>query len=813
MVDTNFEESFSASYSAQYHEGEKTGVANASSQVPCKRGRAVCYSQISKIPAGGRPFLQVQHPIRLPMSFFLAFFVFCCCAQTLPGQAPGESAGADFETLAKLAAAAREAGNAGEAIRDYRRALELRPSWEEGWWFLGTLQYDGDHYSEAMVAFQKLVELAPNAGPAWNFLGLCEFETKDYENSLEHLKKGEILGDGDDPEIARVSRYHLALLLIRDGEFDAAKDLLAATFGKSQMSAQVKVATGLAMLGVPLLPEEVDPSRDALIHAAGEVASAIAQGHDPDKALEAFRTLSDGFPSTPLLHYAYGRALASVGRNEEALAQQKEEARVSPKNALPRIEIGLLELHLQHPAEAQSAAEQAVQLAPDSAAAHRALGNALLALGKKERGEIELDVAKNLAPEKRRRDVEVARLYERPSESAKRDDTPASAKQSSGTATASFEELSRRAGAAQTAGNRDLAMQNYEQALQIQADWADGRWNLAMLYYSAGRYREAISELEKWVQHQPDFGTAWAVMGLCEFEIKDYSNALIHLQRGAELGLGGSPESVRFAKYRLAVLFNRNRQFERATETLAAESGAGPLSREIQLTLGMALLRMPQMPEQIEGSSTQLVQTAGEIAALLQKSKYDLAYPKFQSLLREYPAVPFLHYAYGTALGALSQYDEAEIQLRMESQISPASELPYVRLASLALKRHRPAEAMPEAQRAVQLAHDSAEAHYVLGRACLELGQEREAVQELEAASRLAPGSPEVHFNLAKAYSKAKMPEKAEEERAIFARLNALAEKQRSLSGNQAYGGSHDAVEFSPSRVEENKASAPERPQ
>jgi hypothetical protein len=84
-------------------------------------------------------------------------------------------------------------------------------------------------------------------------------------------------------------------------------------------------------------------------------------------------------------------------------------------------------------------------------------------------------------------------------------------------------------------------------------------------------------------------------------------------------------------------------------------------------------------------------------------------------------------------------------------------------------------------------------------------------VRELETASKLAPGSPEVHFNLAKAYARAKLPEKAEQERAIFARLNALAEQQRSRSGNQSDGGSHNAADFTPNRAETEKTSAPQR--
>jgi hypothetical protein len=92
------------------------------------------------------------------------------------------------------------------------------------------------------------------------------------------------------------------------------------------------------------------------------------------------------------------------------------------------------------------------------------------------------------------------------------------------------------------------------------------------------------------------------------------------------------------------------------------------------------------------------------------------------------------------------------------------------------------------------------------------LGQQETAVRELEMASKLAPGSPEVHFNLAKAYAKAKLTEKAEQERAIFARLNALAEQQRSRSGNQAYSGSHNAEGLAPAGVEAGKAAAPEQP-
>ena len=779
------------------------------------RPALVCYFQELLAPPRESPVMQVQLTTRSHPRFFLAIVLVCWSTVVVFGQSSTSSqqnAGTeDFEAVAKSATALRDAGHADDAIRDYRRAVKINPRWEEGWWYLGTLLYDGDHYSEAIPAFQKLAELVPSAGPAWDFLGLCEFETKDYDNSLAHLEKGLALGDADDPETARVAKYHLALLLIRSGESDEGATLLASTLGESEVAPQIKIALALAMLHVPLLPKEIDPSQDGLISAAGEAASAVAQNNSA-KALAAFPSLLKDYPGTPYLHYAFGKALASAGRDEEALKQQREEARVSPQSALPWIAISQLELHLQHPQEALHAAEQAVQRSPDSLVSHKTLAEVLQASGRKEKAAAELAVADKLVPEKPRPEKRIALLYSHHVEAWPEGNVQAASHPPSDSGSSSFEELSSRAEAAQAAGDADHAIQNYQRALQLRPEWEDGRWNLAMLHYSAGHYPEAISELKIWVERQPNFGTAWAVMGLCEFEIKDYKNALVHLQRGEQLGFGGSPEAVGLARYRLAVLENRSGQFESAMETLLPGTRSETIAKEVQVALGMALLRMRSLPEQVEPSKIALVQSAGEIAALLQNSKYDQAYPKFQILLKEYPSVPFLHYAYGTALAALSQFDEAETQLRAELQISPESELPYISLASVALKRYRPAEALSAAQRAVQLAPDSAESHYVLGRACLELGQNEQAIHDLELSSKLAPGSPEVHFNLARAYARAKLPEKAEQERVTFARLNALAEQRRSHSGNQAYRGSHDAVELAPARIETVKTATPQRP-
>ncbi len=731
-----------------------------------------------------------------PGAFVLPFLVACCIciapvaagAQTLEQKTP-ES----FESLTQSASAEREAGKVEEAVRDYQRALEIRPDWVEGWWYLGTLLYDADRYQDAVPAFQRLVQLAPKLGPAWNFLGLCEYELKDYTSALTHLEKGREFGSGEDPEIARVSAYHLGLLLIRNGEFERGSATLLTTAAKGQISPQIKTALALAMLRVPLLPEQVDPSRDALLQAAGDAATDLAL-NDSAKALGVFPKLLSEYPDTPYLHYGYGLALAAEDRPKEAIEQQKKEVAISPYSALPWIQLTSLQLEMKRPDNALRSAERAVQLAPDSPAAHRALSQALKAVGRDQQAGEELKRAENLTPEKPMPEARIASLYGHRFEAAA---AKFGANSSTSESSDGFDELARQAAAAQAAGDTAASIERYRAALQRRPDWDEGRWSMAMLCYSTGRYSEAASALKDFLARNPNNGTAWAVMGLSEFETHEYDNAIIHLQRGRELGFGGSPESVQLANYRLGTLLIHSGQFDSATEVLASDQGSGPLAKEIEFARGMAMLRMALLPEQVDTSKRALVQECGQIAALLTQSRYDEAFAKLQELLKRYPTVSFLHYSYGNALIALSQYDEAQEQMRGEIEISPDSPLPYIRLASIALRQHRPADALVPAQHALRLAPGSAEGHYLLGRANLELGHAETAVAELLKASTLAPGSPEVHFNLAKAYAKANLPDKAEQERATFTRLNALAEEQRSHQGNQSYSGPRDASDFS----------------
>jgi tetratricopeptide (TPR) repeat protein len=726
--------------------------------------------------------------------FSLALFLIFTAGAARGQQSPPEdNPSAMFEQLSAQAASAREAGRVDEAIRFYQSALKLQPDWAEGWWYLGTLNYDADRYAEAITALQSLVALNPQMGPALAFLGLSEFETKDYKNSLAHLQQAQQQGSGEDAELAKVATYHLALLFNWSGEFEKTVELLGPGLGRSRPPDEIKAALGMALLRIPLLASEVDPGKDALIHAAGE-AAALLEGGNSAAAADALRQLLLEYPKTPYLHYAYAAALAGTGKYEEDLRELAEETRVSPRSALPYVRMASLNLQLHHAKAALPSARRAVLLAPRSTAAHEVLARTLKNLREIQEATKELAVAEKLESNAVEVDLAQRQLYvrSRAGENASQQTAiagtsgqqPAAATDSEN----SFEALAQKAAAAQAAGQMDATVTYYQRALALRPEWEEGWRNLGTVYYASARYADAVVALKNAVAINARNGNSWTLLGLSEFETKDYKNSRIHLERGRDLGLAANAAAVRFARYHLAVLLNRDGDFDRATELLTPESGSGPLEEQVKFVLGMALLRIPLLPDELDHANDALVRLAGETAALLTESKYDQAFSRFQQLLKMNSRTPYLHYAYGCALASVSRYDEAEEQLLEETKTTPGSALPFLRRSTIALQLRHAESAAQLAQRAVQLAPESAEGHFLLGRSWLELGKTADSMKELETARGLAPNSPEVRFSLARAYAKAGQPDAAQQERAAFERLNALVQSQRSHTGSQAYG-------------------------
>jgi tetratricopeptide (TPR) repeat protein len=317
-----------------------------------------------------------------------------------------------FQEAAERATAAR-ADHPDEAIRWYREAVRLRPSWDEGWWYLGALSYERGESAEAARAFSRFVELKPDSGPAWALLGLSEFQRKDYDAALRHLTKGLSLGTVGNAEIRDAVYYHVALLRIRAGQFVLAVEPLSVLASANPESPSLVTACGLALLRMPYLPDGVPEDRKELVRMAGGASCAALALQDA--AGPRFEELLRRYPKTPNLHYGYGTYLLrrDEGNPAAAVAQFEKEIEVDPGAVYARLEIAYERIKEGQHAQALPYAEEAVRLAPGLFAAHNALGRALFETGQVERGIAELEEAVRLAPDSRHARATLAGAYAR----------------------------------------------------------------------------------------------------------------------------------------------------------------------------------------------------------------------------------------------------------------------------------------------------------------------------------------------------------------------------------------------------------------
>ena len=226
------------------------------------------------------------------------------------------------------AEAARKQNRVDAAMALYKKGVAIEPSWEEGWWSLGTLHYSLDHFDEAREAFRHLTAIQPNAGAPWAMLGLSEFETKRYDQALSHLLHATDLHSGQDQTIADEANFHLAWLLTRNQEYESAMKILGLFAQRNLNDAKYIEAMGIAALRKPLLPPELVPTDRQLVMDVGRVMYDATALRTTEAGAE-FKILVDKYPETPNIHYLYGSFLMFADANN-GLREMKKELEFSP---------------------------------------------------------------------------------------------------------------------------------------------------------------------------------------------------------------------------------------------------------------------------------------------------------------------------------------------------------------------------------------------------------------------------------------------------------------------------------------------------
>jgi tetratricopeptide (TPR) repeat protein len=321
-------------------------------------------------------------------------------------QSPAEPS---FGQLSADADAAREAGNTTRAADLYTQAVRINPSWPDGWWYLGKLNYNANKYAQAVDAFTHYLTLVPNAAPATALRGLCEFELANYPSSLRDVQHALSLGAADGSRNTQILRYHQGLLLTKLGRFEEALDSYRYFSRQHLSSSDLMVAVGLAALRLPLLPREADAAQTAISTDVGNAVFLLLSGDSP-AAAQAFATFFERYPATPNVHYTWGYLLYPTDP-DTAVAQFQQELSVYPANAIDRSMLAWALLMDNSAAEALPEAKKAAEEAPALPMAQLSLGRALLETGDAKSAIQVLEKALSLDPQNLEVHLALARAY------------------------------------------------------------------------------------------------------------------------------------------------------------------------------------------------------------------------------------------------------------------------------------------------------------------------------------------------------------------------------------------------------------------
>ncbi len=298
-----------------------------------------------------------------------------CAAQETP---------AGFDDLSARAAAARDQQHIPLAIQLYTQAEQLKPDWQEGWWYLGVLQYSSNQFSGAIDAFTHLLKLAPTAVPAMALRGLCEFETGAYDDALRDLEEAVAHGALNQPHNEEIIRFHLAQLLAHASRFQDSLEQYR-FFAEHHVDApDLTIGIGLAGMRIPTFPKDVAPQDRDLYQAVGSAGYIFLSG-DNEKADSAFAELFVRFPSVANIHYFYGFLLFPHDPGL-AIDQFRNELAVNPTNETANALLAFTLVIAGRFNEAIEPAQRAYANSPDTEISQLALGRSLAETGETKRG-------------------------------------------------------------------------------------------------------------------------------------------------------------------------------------------------------------------------------------------------------------------------------------------------------------------------------------------------------------------------------------------------------------------------------------------
>jgi tetratricopeptide (TPR) repeat protein len=672
------------------------------------------------------------------------------------------------EALQTLAEAHSGAGDFDRSVSLFEHALELAPEDRDLRLDFALSRFQAGKLAEARALAEKVVETEATNSGARSLLGHILFAEGDYKGAREHLEAAVVAAPSFDVG------YLLGLTYIKLNDLTRARLLFDDMVTGLGDTAQIHILFGRAY---------GKGEWEALDNAIAELKKAIAkdaqirEGHyllgmayltrDGESAfpnaVPEFHTELENSPNDPRCHYMLGYIALKRHDPKTAESELKRAVALDPKNPDPLVYLGQLFADAGRDEEAETTMRKSIalsQVGPDDvliSRAHYVLGRILLKKSRKEEGQKELEISKDLRDRERpsdqprdpSRDPKGHKFAEAGNFSEENDVAlPGAPKPASPEllkqAQALDEEL--KISIADAYNNLGvIAAQKKQFAaatgyFQHASQWnssletLDRNWGMAEFY--ANHYSQAIPLLARHLARQAGDVRVRAALGLSHFMLQDYQKTLDTL-RPISSEVDGDPG----LSYSYAVSLVKTGDYDEGVRRLKTLDATGAHAAEIHSLLGQAFA---------------------------DQQDYEAAIAEYRKSLAIDPNDSQPHFYNGLALLRAGRTSEAADEFRSSLQLSPGDARAKYHLAYALVQNQQRDEAFALLNQVIQQDPRYADAYYELGKLQLERGDTRAAISSLEAGTKLSPDSEYIHYQLAMAYRRDSRTSDAERELATY---------------------------------------------
>jgi tetratricopeptide (TPR) repeat protein len=438
-------------------------------------------------------------------------------------------------------------GKIEEATEQYRRAIQLTPNFSTAQYNFGRALAALGRYEEAMEHFRHAVELNPDFAEAHNNLGLLLAGSGKREEAIEHYRRALQA----EPKLA-VAHINLAAAL----------------------SAQGKAEEAITHYQRSL---ELEPKRASAHVDLGEILAARGR---LDEAMSHFRRALEIEPNLATAHFGLGRALSQKDRLDEAIAHYKLAIKNDPKMAVAHYNLG--NAYFKRGERVQDMIwfgdaidqyELAVKLQPDYALAYYNMGNALLKVGDSYRAIQNYQLA-----------------------------------QKHGFTGVEF--YTNYGSALEGEGLKDHAVNQFRRALEINPRYGPAHYNWGNLLLKEGKLKEAIEHYRRALEYNPKYVEAITNMGSAFETAGDKEEALKQYNAALKINPRFAP-----AHFNLAMLLAQRGETDAAISHFRNVVQINAWDVEARVYLGRLLARTGQVDEAAAEFKTVLKRYPGFSAA------------------------------------------------------------------------------------------------------------------------------------------------------------------------------------------------------